>query len=53
MAELYLRYQTWRQNPESIDCEEERYSFDQLGKSVRDDGEFFVSLLRTFDRDLH
>ena len=53
MAELYLRYQTWRHNPESIDCEEERYSFDQLGKSVRDDGEFFVSLLRTFDRDLH
>ena len=53
MAELYLRYQNWRQNPESIDCEEERYSFDQLGKSVRDDGEFFVSLLRTFDRDLH
>ena len=53
MAELYLRYQTWRKNPESIDCEEERYSFDQLGKSVRDDGEFFVSLLRTFDRDLH
>ena len=47
MAELYLRYQNWRQNPESIDCEEERYSFDQLGKSVRDDGEFFVCLLYT------
>ena len=50
---VYLRYQTWLQNPDSIDAADERDAFAALGRDVRDDGEFFIKLLHHFDRDLY
>ena len=55
MAEIYSRYQVWLRDGEieQGNDSEELETFRQLGPNVRDDGEFFLALLRHFDRDLH
>ena len=53
MAWIYHRYQAWCLNSEFIDDAREAEAFTALGKDIRDDGEFFLSLLRHFDTDLH
>ena len=53
MAWIYHRYQAWRLNSEFIDDANEAEAFTALGKDIRDDGEFFLGLLRHFDTDLH
>ena len=49
----YDRYRMWQQNPECIDEGEEARVFAALGTEIRDDGEFFIMLLRHYDRDLY
>ena len=49
----YDRYNTWVLNEAAVDDEEERRVFEALGREIRDDGEFFVLLLRHYDRDLY
>ena len=53
MAWIYHRYQAWCLNSEFIDDANEAEAFTALGKDIRDDGEFFLGLLRHFDTDLH
>ncbi|NCF34372.1 MAG: amidohydrolase family protein [Proteobacteria bacterium] len=53
MAQLYGRYQSWLLNSEAIDDVEEARTFVDMGANIRDDGEFFLALLRHFDRDWH
>ncbi len=55
MAEVYTDYLVWcaseaqYQGPE---LSEQNRAFNEIGAAVRCDGEFFVALLRHFDRDL-
>ena len=51
MADIYTRYQAWLAG--APPHEDEAATFTALGRDIRDDGEFFVALLRHFDRDLH
>lgn len=53
MAWIYHRYQGWCMNSDCIDDQDEKAAFEALGKDIRDDGEFFLGLLRHFDSDLH
>ena len=53
MAWIYHRYHAWCINSESIDDAAEAAAFAALGTDIRDDGEFFLGLLRHFDTDLH
>lgn len=53
MAWIYHRYHAWCINSESIADAAEAEAFAALGKDIRDDGEFFLGLLRHFDTDLH
>ena len=53
MAWIYHRYKSWCVNADMIDGVEEKAAFEALGKAIRDDGEFFLGLLRHFDTDLH
>ncbi len=53
MAWIYHRYNAWCINSESIEEAAEAAAFAALGKDIRDDGEFFLGLLRHFDTDLH
>ena len=53
MAWIYHRYHAWCINSESIADAAEAAAFAALGKDIRDDGEFFLGLLRHFDTDLH
>ncbi len=55
MAEVYQRYRCWLKNGEipHTNDPEELDTFRHLGGEIRDDGEFFLALLRHFDRDLH
>jgi N-acyl-D-aspartate/D-glutamate deacylase len=49
----YHRYLAWLSQPEMVDEEEERRVFEALGREVRDDAEFFLLLLKHYDRDLY
>ncbi len=49
----YQRYLAWLSQPDMVDDEEERRVFEALGKGVRDDAEFFLLLLKHYDRDLY
>ncbi len=49
----YDRYQLWCVQPDVVQEEEEQRVFTALGKSIRDDGEFFLMLLNHYDRDLY
>lgn len=53
MAWIFHRYQAWCLSAELIDDADEAEAFAALGKQIRDDGEFFLGLLRHFDTDLH
>ena len=53
MAWIYHRYKSWCMNADMIDDADEKAAFEALGNAVRDDGEFFLGLLRHFDTDLH
>jgi len=53
MAWIYHRYKSWCMNADMIDDADEKAAFQALGNAVRDDGEFFLGLLRHFDTDLH
>ena len=53
MAWIYHRYKSWCVNAAMIDDANEKAAFEALGTEVRDDGEFFIALLRHFDSDLH
>ncbi|MEQ8485910.1 MAG: amidohydrolase family protein [Pseudomonadales bacterium] len=52
MAELFGRYLDWRTHGGDDNAEQAR-AFAAIGAGVRDDGEFFLALLRHFDRDLY
>jgi N-acyl-D-aspartate/D-glutamate deacylase len=53
MAEIYQRYRAWR-NAGGVEVNaEEALAFTALGNGVRDEGEFFLALLRHFDRDIY
>lgn len=49
----YQRYLAWVSQPDVVDDDEERRVFEALGKGVRDDAEFFLLLLKHYDRDLY
>ena len=49
----YERYNAWVINEEIVEDEEEQRVFEALGRGIRDDGEFFIMLLRHYDRDLY
>ena len=49
----YQRYQAWVINADVVDDAEERHVFTALGRNIRDDGEFFIMLLKHYDRDLY
>ncbi|MDG2277829.1 MAG: amidohydrolase family protein [Pseudomonadales bacterium] len=49
----YERYNAWMINDALVEDEEEIRVFNALGREIRDDGEFFVMLLRHYDRDLY
>lgn len=53
MAWIYHRYKAWCINSESFEDADETAAFAALGTDIRDDGEFFLGLLRHFDTDLH
>ena len=53
MHYAYQRYLGWLANENVIDDGEEIRVFHALGKNIRDDAEFFVALLRHYDRDLY
>lgn len=49
----YQRYLAWLQQPDMVDDPEEQSVFTALGKELRDGAEFFLMLLRHYDRDLY
>ncbi len=53
MADIYSRYLLWQQQPQAAVESEETRCFAQLGEEIRDEAEFFIALLRHFDRDLY
>jgi N-acyl-D-aspartate/D-glutamate deacylase len=53
LAFAYRRYNAWVVNEDIVDDAEERRVFEALGREIRDDGEFFIMLLRHYDRDLY
>jgi N-acyl-D-aspartate/D-glutamate deacylase len=53
MAEIFDRYRAWRASGGGQDNAEEALAFNAIGAAIRDDGEFFLALLRHFDRDLY
>ncbi len=52
MAEIYSDYRAWRISPDESSADEAG-AFSALGREIRDDGEFFLMLLKVFDRDLY
>ena len=52
LAEIRARYLDWQRDAE-VERNDETRAFAALGRDIRDDGEFFVALLRHFDRDLY
>ncbi len=52
MADVYLRYLDWRGGAPAAEPEADA-AFTALGRDVRDEGEFFLRLLRHFDTDLY
>jgi len=53
LAEIFARYRAWVCGGTADAADEEALAFSAIGEEVRDDGEFFVALLRHFDRDLY
>lgn len=55
MAELFDRYRIWQVGVDGSDANppEEANAFAAIGDGVRDDGEFFLMLLKAFDRDIY
>jgi N-acyl-D-aspartate/D-glutamate deacylase len=52
MADIYLDYQSWRHSGVEANTEEQA-AFSELGMNIRDEGEFFLMLLKVFDRDIY
>ncbi len=53
MQFAYDRYRAWLVDEGTVQPGEEQRVFEALGRGIRDDGEFFVALLRHWDRDLY
>jgi len=54
MADAYARYLIWCAGQQSgWDDAEEKACFTAIGGEIRDEGEFFLGLLRHFDRDIY
>jgi N-acyl-D-aspartate/D-glutamate deacylase len=53
MADVYRRYQIWVREPAAAADSDEADCFKQFGADVRDEGEFFLMLLKHFDRDIY
>ena len=53
MADVYRRYQLWALEPATAADSEEVDCFRQFGADIRDEGEFFLMLLKHFDRDIY
>ncbi len=53
LAYAYQRYLAWLSNSDFTDEAEEQRVFEAIGRDIRDDGEFFLSLLNHYDRDLY
>ncbi|MEM8767332.1 MAG: N-acyl-D-glutamate deacylase [Pseudomonadota bacterium] len=52
MAELYVDYLAWCSGSEGF-SEAEQRAYAELGRAIRDEAEFFLMLLKVFDRDLY
>ncbi len=52
MAELYVDYLAWCGGANGF-SEAEQQAFAEIGREVRDEAEFFLMLLKVFDRDLY
>jgi N-acyl-D-aspartate/D-glutamate deacylase len=53
MADVYVDYRLWVRGDATDLSEEENQAFAALGRSIRDDAEFFLMLLKVFDRDMY
>ncbi len=58
MADVYVDYRSWQASGAQADSAagfsvEETQAFTELGRGVRDEGEFFLLLLKVFDRDIY
>jgi len=53
MADVYLDYCAWREGILPDLSQAELQAFSALGRSIRDEAEFFLMLLGVFDRDLY
>jgi N-acyl-D-aspartate/D-glutamate deacylase len=53
MADLYLDYRGWLTARATNLSEAETQAFSAMGRKVRDEAEFFLVLLKVFDRDIY
>ena len=53
MADVYIDYCAWKTSASTNLSEAETQAFTELGREVRDEAEFFLMLLKVFDRDMY
>ena len=53
MAEVYVDYCAWRTSATTNLSESEIQAFTELGREIQDEAEFFLMLLKVFDRDIY
>lgn len=53
MAEIYVDYGAWQAAASTNLSEAETQAFSELGRGIRDEAEFFLMLLKVFDRDMY
>ncbi|TNF87125.1 MAG: N-acyl-D-glutamate deacylase, partial [Gammaproteobacteria bacterium] len=53
MAEVYVDYRAWQASGATNLSEAETQAFTELGREIRDEAEFFLMLLKVFDRDMY
>lgn len=53
MAEVYVDYRAWQASATTNLSEAEIQAFTELGSGIRDEAEFFLVLLKVFDRDMY
>lgn len=53
MAEVYIDYRAWQATAATNLSTEETQAFEALGRGIRDEAEFFLMLLKVFDRDMY
>jgi N-acyl-D-aspartate/D-glutamate deacylase len=53
MAEVYVDYRAWQTSASTNLSEAEIQAFTELGRGIQDEAEFFLMLLKVFDRDMY